>query len=224
MGVLVSTLDSALGLARKILSVSLVLLSKAQKSVDGLLVIGMRLNLDNHLLQSPDSLFTALLGHLVLQIAVGAFTVLAGTLLLVFGDVFFNVMNTLLDASLSIDAGIAAIALFRRQLVGGIPRIARAVGVGCLSNVASNIPKLVLIERRFLVEGVTELLLHVLLVEIRSIVPLVVCGRIIDSAKSLLVWTELASRLCSGVAGNVAEKNTGIRDELAELAECWSVN
>jgi hypothetical protein len=47
----------------------------------------MTLDLNNHLLQAPNGLFAALLGHLVLQITLGASPVVASLVLLVIWDV-----------------------------------------------------------------------------------------------------------------------------------------
>lgn len=45
------------------------------------LTIRVSLNFNNHLLQSPDALFAALLGHLVLEITLGTLVVFTGLVL-----------------------------------------------------------------------------------------------------------------------------------------------
>jgi hypothetical protein len=63
--IIMNTLDILLSVVSQLLAVAGIGLSQAEKSLNGLSVILMALDLDNHLLQSPDGLFATFLWNLL---------------------------------------------------------------------------------------------------------------------------------------------------------------
>jgi hypothetical protein len=218
--VTVGILDLGGRLVGEVLSVSGVGLGKFDQSVDGLVVILVSLDLDNHLLQPPDSLVTTLLGHLGLEVVLGAFTVLAGLVLLVFGNVGIHAVGKVVDTSSesldSVDSGPAV------RVVGctlsGVTGVAGVVGVSSLGGIAGYVAELVARDRLIAVHLLTHLVLEVVAREVGSVVPLVVGSRLVHLTELVLGGADLSGGLGGGIAGDVAEEEGGIGEELAKFS------
>lgn len=98
---------------------AVVLLSKAQKSADSLLVVGVLLAFDNHLLQPHDGLVLALLGNLGLQVVLGAIAVL-GSLVLGRFNGWVNRLSKLVNVS-------AILGLLLLLLVDGLATLLQVI-------------------------------------------------------------------------------------------------
>jgi len=216
MGVLVDTV-LCVGL-----SVVGVVLSKAEESVDGSEVIVVSLDLDHHLLQSPDGLIAAFLWKLVLEVTRSSFTVLAGAVLVLIWELLvgtlLDMVKTTLETTLGVDAAVFAAALFGSSLTSNVPWIRLSVGIGSLSSDLSSSLCVVTAEWLVAVDMLACSLLKVLSREFWNVVPCVVLGWSVDLVQLFLAWTDVASGLGGGITDNVSENDLGILKKLAELA------
>lgn len=177
----------------------------------------MTLDLDDHLLQAPDALFATLLGHLALEVVLGALIVDLGLglgivlfLLGVFGDVLarclFQSVNSRLGTGLGIDTRDGVVLLVLSNKSGGIGGIARTGRVSGLRSIAGGLLKVLLAERLVCV----DLVLEVISRQIRNLVPRVLLGRVVDLCKLVRRWLDLGRSLGSSITGNGSRKDTSI--------------
>ena len=197
-------------------------LGEAEKSLDCLLIyhglaksspviqkhtIGVALDFDNHLLETPDGLITTLLGHLLAQVVPrlldGSALGLLCVLLVLIWNVSFGLLLEVLNSS-----GCA--------LTSSLLIIARVTLTG-VDALLSSISSLVAVEGLVLVVLVGGLLADVLAGQIRNIMPGVVLGSLVDLAKFLLRWVDFASSLGCAVTSHVTQKDCSIIEKLAEL-------
>jgi len=198
-----------------------IVLSKAEEGVDGPEVIFVSLDLDHHLLQSPDGLITAFLWDLVLEVAGSSVTRFPGAVLVLIWHLLvgtlLDVVNTTLETTLGVDAAVFTVALFVSSLTSNVLWIRLSVGVGSLSSDLSSSLCVVTAEWLVAVDMLTCSLLKVLSREFRNVVPCVVVGRSVDLVQLLLAWADVAGGLGGGITNNVSEDDLGILKELAEL-------
>lgn len=243
-----SVLSSGGGSLANSAAVSAVSLSQAKKSLDGLGVVLVLLALKNHLLEAPDSLVLALLGHLLVEVV----ACLLAVLLVALEDVLLGLRvdlvvklllgNLLGGALASLGVGLAsgvASSISRVARGGGnVARLEAGSGLRVSTLVGLEVTLLVLLKGLLLSGGsrvdtsgsnvlgvllgvstvnTLGLVLEVLLGEIRGLVPDVVLSGLIELLKLLLRGADTGSGVGSGVAGHVAEENSSIRQQLAEL-------
>ena len=80
------TLDGSSTLLAEVLAVAGVLLSEVEKGLNRTLVVLVTLDLDDHLLQTPDGLLAALLRHLALKVVVQLVAASTSLFLVLLGD------------------------------------------------------------------------------------------------------------------------------------------
>jgi len=204
------------------LSMIRVVLSEVEESVDGHEVILVSLDLDNHLLQSPDSLVAALLWDLVLEIARSSVPVLASAILVLVRDLLVgavsDVIDTSLETTLGVDAVILTVALFGSSMMGKVPWIGLSVRVGSLSSELSGSLCVITAEWLVAVDLLAGRLLEVLSREFWNVVPCVVVGWSVDLVQLLLARANVAGGLGGGITDDVSKDDLGIFKELAELS------
>lgn len=200
------TLHGTSALLANLLSVTGVTLSEAQKSLNRALVILVALHLNNHLLETPDGLLAALLGHLALEVVVELITTGSGLLLILFGDLLAELLLALLKAALCIQASVvASLALVSTEL-GDVTWITRPLGVGSLAHITGDLLCILLANGYLLLDSIPEVALG----EVGVLVPSVLFSRLINLAKSFLRRSNLVGSVLSSVASDVAEKSGSV--------------
>lgn len=177
----------------------------------------MALDLNDHLLQAPDELLAPLLGHLPLEVALSTLTVLLGLLLVILVHVSGGLVLQVLCGNLSTGTRVGlsgALLLVQSSELSRSGRVTGAIRVGSLGAVASSLVNVLLADGH----ARLGLVAQVLLGKIGSLVPDVVLSGLINVGKLVLRRVDDVGRLLRGVAGNVAEEDAGIAQELAELA------
>jgi hypothetical protein len=196
-------------------------LGQVEEGVDGIVVVLVTLDLNDHLLQTPDGLLTALLRHLLLKVVLGAVTVFPASLLVFLGNVLVKTLLKLVgagaDAVNHVHTRVDSQALIFSGTLGGHLGVPVTKGIGGLSCVASNIPELVAVDWLVAVQFLTELRLDILSGEVGDIVPLVVGRRSVDLVELLLGRTQTRSGLGGYIAGDTSEEDHRVAEELAEL-------
>lgn len=169
----------------------------------------MSLDFHDHLLQAPNGLLAALLGHLPLEVVVEASTTLLGLvlgvikpLLGVLGHIAAGLVTEGAGGSVSapnrVDAGLPASLRVVGSEIGSSCRVALTAGVSFLGGVASSLLEVVLAEGLVLVVDVLEPVLR----KIGSLVPRVVRGRLVNLPQPLIVRAKLVRGIGSGIAAN----------------------
>lgn len=184
----------------------------------------MTLDLDHHLLQAVDDLFSALLRNLLLEVLLGLLAVFADLLLVVLVHLVPGLglcaLSSRLGSSSRVRASGLSVALLLREFgsVVGI-RVALAVRVSGLSGITSDLLHIILGEW----DSRLDLALDVILGEVWGLVPSVVLCRSIDLLELLLIRVDGRGSVLSSIACDVAEEGNGVADcEL--LAESTSNN
>jgi len=169
------------------------------------------LDLDHHLLQPEDNLFTALLRHLGLEVVVCAIPVLFRVLLVVVKlllllvarirlNLVLETRETSLRAALSIVARVSTLLCVISGRLGGPLRVALAGWVSLLRGIAGGVLQILLANGHsglnLLPEGVPR--------EIRLIMPGVVGRSFVELLELLVRRVDSVRGLLSGVARNVA--------------------
>lgn len=144
----------------------------------------MTLNLNNHLLETPDGLITALLWHLLFEIFPGMTGSVAEAVLGLVGHIGRGAVFKRVDPSRgtapSIHAGGGAMLGIVSSKPSGITRVASATRMSILGSVTSRIAKILAIERLLLVELSLGLILDILPGEIGNVMPGVIISRAIN--------------------------------------------
>jgi hypothetical protein len=169
--------------------------------------IGMALDLNNHLLETPDGLIATFLGHLLAEVVLGG---LQGSIL----GVLRLLLSLIWDVGLCLLLQVTNSSLrtcLSSSLIGGL-------GLRRVSALVSGSSNVVTIEGLILVVDITSLLLDVLLRQIGDIMPSVVFRWLVDLAESLLRWLHFAGSVGSSIASHIAEKNASIVEKFAKLA------
>ncbi len=214
---LADTLDGVRGLIGEVAAVSSVVFSKIQQSGDGLVVILVSLDLNNHLLQSPDGLLTTLLWHVRVEEVFGLqlaslldiTSVVLGLWVNVLIGTVAKSVNPLLGPTSCIDTRLSgAASLILSSESGSVLWIVSATRVGLLGSIAGCIMEILSVSWCVLVDGFFELLLE--LVPVWSIVPSVIIGRSVHVATLLLRWCDLVGALACGIGSHLTEENGGI--------------
>lgn len=205
---LAGLLTAAGGVLADGLTVLAVVLGESQESLNGLRVVGVRLALDDHLLETEDDLVLALSGHLLVEVFLGLATVLLVALLDLFLGLRIDVVKLLLESRL---AGVLA-----SSSIGGVSILdvtgSRGGGVGGgVSDLLSILLGVTLVET-------LSLLLQVFLVEVGGLVPGVVLGSLVNLRELVLSGAKLASGTSSTITSHVAKQDGSILQKLTELA------
>lgn len=221
VGVLAGSFNTTDTLGSCVLSVAGVGLCEMEESVDGFSVVLVALDLDDHLLETPDSLLAAVLGHLLLEIVLGAVAVLATPLLLVFGrvlvDTTLEIVNPLAEAGRDVDTSVGSLALVLSGDLGSLARVPGSIGVGSLGHVSSDISKVIAIDGLVAVNLLTELLFEVVPRKVGGVMPLMVGGGGVDVVELILRRVHAASSLGSSIAANSSKEYNSVIEEFAEL-------
>lgn len=207
------TLHGSSTLLAELLAVTGVTLHKVEESLDRTLVILVALHLNDHLLQAPDGLLTALLRHLALEVVVELVATGASLLLILLGNLGSKLLLALLQPGLSIESSVGAgLALVGTEL-SGITGIARSLGVSSLVSITNSLLDILLANGHPLLDGVLEVVLG----EVGVLVPSVVLSGLVNLLESLLRGSDLVGGVLSSIASNVAEEGTGVGQKLPEL-------
>jgi hypothetical protein len=176
------------------------------------LTVLVTLNLDNHLLETPDDLLAALLWNLLLEVLVGALTVLTGLVFLVLGDVLLGgllqVLNALLSTSARVDTCVARLLALTSSEVSCVGRVARTTWVSGLGGIAKGILCVALANR----EARLDLAPQVVLGKVGSLMPCVVVGWLVKVGKFILGRVDLVRGLLRCIACDITEKYGGVRN------------
>lgn len=182
-------------------------LSKSQQSLDGRRVVGVLLALEDHLLEAEDDLILALLGQLLVEVLLGAAAVFLVALLdLVLG----LLVDVLVDLALGgRDGGILSRDLVHRLIPSGDSTSRSVLRHGSVGTSVGHVLGIFL--------GVSAidalgLLPEVLLGQIRSLVPGVVGGGLVNLRQLLLVGAHTIGGTGSGVSDHVAEEDRRVAD------------
>ncbi|KAI6767974.1 hypothetical protein HG530_005983 [Fusarium avenaceum] len=197
-------------------------LGQAEESLNGFGVILVLLALKNHLLETPDGLLLALLGHLLVEVVAS----LVAVLLVLLKDALLGLGINLVVKLVLGSLNSSVLASLRIGLTSGVTGLiggsgnTRALlvllsGGSAVNASGSNVLSILL--------GVSTvdalgLVLEVLLGEVRSLVPDVVLSRLIELLKLLLRRSDLGSSVGSSITSHIAEKNSSIREKLSELS------
>jgi len=204
------------------LGVVRIVLSEVEESVDSHDVILVSLDLDNHLLHSPDGLVAAVLWDLVLEVARSPVLVLASAILVLVGDLLVgtvsDVVDTSLKTTLGVDAVILTIALFGNSMMGKVPWIGLSIRMGSLGSELSSSLCVITAEWLVAVDLLASRLLEVLSREFWNVVPCVVVGWSVNLVQLFLAWANAAGGLGGGITDNVSKDDLGIFKELTELS------
>jgi hypothetical protein len=219
--VVVGIFDGASSLRGNRVGMASVLLGKVEESVNGLLVILVTLNLNNHLLQAPDSLVTTLLRHLLIEVVLGILLggisspagPLLGLVVDVVGGLVLETLETLRGTGGSINAGVRGstlLLLLASSKISGITGVTGAAWVSSLSRITGSILHVLSREWLVLVDNVLGLRLE--LTNGWNIVPGVVLGRVVDAVESLPVRVDLLGSLLGSITGNVTQEYGSVAD------------
>lgn len=169
----------------------------------------MALDLNDHLLQAPDTLFSSLLGYLLSEIILATVSILAGSILRFIGNILGccipKVGQALLGSPSSIDTLVLIVALLLSCQTSSIGRVARTGRMSILSCVASSILHVVAREGFLLVELGPSLVSQVITRHIWCVVPCVVVGGLIELTELFFGRTRLVGRFLGGVPCNIAK-------------------
>jgi len=220
----VAILSNALVLAGRVLSKGMsmigVVLSKVEKSIDGLLVVLVVLNLNNHLLQSPNGLIAAFLWDLILEIAGGSVAVLTGTVLVLIWNLLvgtvLDVLHTSLKATLGINTMILTMAALSSSMMSNVPWISRSGWIGSLGSELSGGSSVITADWLVAIDLLSCSLLKILPREFWNVVPCVVIGWSVDLIQLLLAWANAAGGLGSSITDAISENDLSNPKKLAE--------
>lgn len=226
---LLETTTGVLGGANRILANLLTVLAvglgEAENGLNSLGVVLVLLALKNHLLEAPDGLIPTLLRHLLVKVVLCLLTVLLlplnnvvlGLLIEVVIELLLgNILGSIATSQgVSIPGtGILRNVLLEVALLGGGTRllVARGGGVGTGGgNVLGVLSRVSAVET-------LALLLQVVLGEIGGIMPGVILSRLINLRKVLIRGANTGSSVAGGITSHVADEESGVLEELSELA------
>jgi hypothetical protein len=183
------------------MAVATIILGKTEEGLHSLAVIRVLLAFEDHLLEAPDDLLLALLGHLLAKVLVGTAAVLSVALLdLILGlgvDLLVNLVLGNCDSSVlsgnlvDLLGTVRALALGQTSVGGGVGNI-----LGIVLGVSS-------------VDSLS-LFLKIVLGEVGLLVPGVVGGGTVNVLQRFLRWTHALRSVSGSVASYVAEEDSGI--------------
>lgn len=172
------------------------------------------MNLDHHLLETPDGLVTALLRHLVGEVVLGALLTFTDIVLRVVGDVLASLLlerrGPRLGSSDRIDTGAGALLLILSCRVGDVGGITRAAWVRCLASITYRIFEIAFATWALLAVCGLDLVLDVARRQVRDVMPCVIIRWFIDLGQLLIGWVDLVGGLLSGISSNVANQDRSI--------------
>ena len=223
VGVASGALRFNLGVFGDILRMAGVFLGETNEGIDGISVVVMLLNLNNHLLQAIDSLIAALRVDFLLEIflgllLIGIFDILGLFLVLIgdlFGDALLGGRETSVSAGLLINVAAGGlVGVLVRGSSGGDLRV-RLTGralCGVLLNGISVILRSIGCALPFLF----SLIFH-LTERRRGIMPLVIRGRFVDLIEPILVGTKRPCSVAGGIGSHVTTQENGVFEQFTEL-------
>ena len=174
----------------------------------------MALNLDYHLLETVDALLATLLRQLLLHVITRLTLKVASTILGLVRDIGRGPGLELIDACLSAGAAVDAGRSVVLSVVGGhsasITGVARIAGMGRLRDITSHVAKFLTVGRLLLVELAARLVAQVRGRKVRSVVPRVALGGMVDLAELIFRRRDAAGGRLSGLAGDIAKEDGGI--------------
>ena len=207
------TLHGSGTLLSELLAVSGVTLSEAEEGLNSTLVVLVALDLDNHLLQAPDGLLTALLRHLALEVVVELVATGASLILVLLGNLSRQLLLACLEATLGVEASVVTGLAFVSTELRGVTGITRAIGVRSLVGIAGGLLDVLLADRDLLPQGLLEVTPR----HVGVLVPGVVLSGSINLRELILGGLDLVGSVLGGISSNVTEKSGGIGQELPEL-------
>ena len=180
------------------------------------LTIRMALNFNHHLLETPDGLIAALLGHLLAKVVLGALLrlllLLEGSLLVLLHLVLVLVRNVGICGLLQVVHCIRQTSLAGHLWIIG--RVVLSIVLALLSGLLD-------------VTSAERLVLGILIlglgpectrIHVWDFVPCVLWCRLIDLAKAVLIRIDFGSCLLGGITSNIAQENASVAEKFSELA------
>ncbi len=168
----------------------------------------MTLDLNDHLLETPDSLVATILVELLVGVVLG---VLDRGVLGVLHVFLALIRNVLLSLSREVLCSLL------ESCATSFSVIVAWVLLSTVHALIGSILSLFTAEWLVLVELITSLGSEVVSRQIGNVVPRVVFGRIVDSVQSVFGRVYLACDILSSIASNIAHQGNGVAHELAEL-------
>ncbi len=167
----------------------------------------MALDLGDHLLQAPDGLLAAFLGHFLAQVILRLLRDFPATL---FG-VFRNVGRCLVAkrSSSSLCASLTGLLI--------VLAIASLVSVCSIGSIIGGFVDVILGERLLLLVSRLHLRPKVVLGKIWSIVPGVILSSLVELSKLVFFWIHSVCGILSGITSHISDENSRITEQLSEL-------
>lgn len=174
----------------------------------------MALDLNDHLLQPPNGLITALLGQLLVKIVTGFVPRLISSTLALLGHILrslvLEILKTFLCTSNSVNTRVIAVAL----IIGGSPAcISRVPRTRCLfRGITSGVLQIVSVEWLLLVKLIPHPSFDVASRHVRVVVPSVVFGWTVDLVELIFRRIHFVRGLLRGIADHATKEHRGVAD------------
>ena len=176
----------------------------------------MALDLNHHLLEAPDCLVAAVLGHLLAKVVLGALLrILFGlesSLLVFLGLVLVLIRHVLVCCLLQV------VGCVRQASPTSLLRVIGRVVLSVVHSLLACLLNIALAEWLVLSILILCLGLESTGVQVWDVVPCVLWSRLVDLVEAVLIRIDSVCRLLGSITSHIAQEDTSIAEQFTELA------